>query len=1354
MSTEDANDNAIDAVIDAAAGSASKPPAAGLPAVSADVVEQESGEELDNVVPTRGYRLIPTVCLGGSAGSIQALIEFFRAMPPDSGLVFVVVLHLSPEHASTLADLLSQHTAMPVVQAADAMVVEANRVYVIPPGKHLLSVDGHLKLISLEPERGKRVAVDVFFRTLADTHGAHAAGIVLSGADGDGAIGLKRIKERGGLTVAQDPNEAEHDSMPRSAIATSMVDWVLKTQEMPARLLEYFSREGRIRLPEEGEPTRTGATPPGADAQEADLREVLTFLHTRTGRDFSYYKRATVLRRISRRMQINGSESLPEYLSFLRTHPGESGALLQDMLISVTNFFRDREAFAVLETHIPQLFRDKRPSDTVRVWVAACASGEEAYSVAMLLAEHASKLTAPPSLQVFATDLAEDVVQSARAGVYPATITTDVSEDRLARFFIKEHRGYRVRRELREAVLFAQHDLLKDSPFSKLDLVTCRNLLIYLNRDAQRRALEVFHFSLARQRLLFLGTSESADDAGGLFMPVDKKARLYAAQSAVKMNLPVPVGVSTLTRALQVREDASERTVLPAGTNPTALPTGPFFWPRTDRTGDREAVSETYLHILARGGPASIIVTGQQDILHLSGGAGRYLQFGEGELTRDLLQAIHPMLRVELRGALSRAVETGQLVLAPDLLVELDGQRQGVDIQVTPVQEAASYFVVTFTPRAAAPSLAVTPLVVEADPLTQQLERELTRVKGRLRDVQEQHEVTVEEHKSSVEELQAINEELRSASEELETSREELQAINEELTTVNAELKARVDELGHSNSDLHNLMAATNIATVFLDRQLGITRYTPPAVSLFNLIPTDVGRPLTDLKHRLDYPELEEDATSVLATLSPTERVIKKEGEGWFLARLQPYRSLDDHIAGVVLTCVDITERRRAEEALHRNEQRVRWQKEAFQAEVNGAPLGESLSLLVRPFTEGLMGEVRSAFYITNPEGTRLHPISGAGDMPESYLRKIDGFLIGVDSLACGLAIPAGGPMISRDILTEPLWKPWTKLAQEYDFRGCWSFPIQTRDNKGVGTFALYFREPHTATPEDLALADVIAQGAAIILSHYIEGQERVRAEEAERAAFEEAKRARTEAEEASAAKDHFLAVLSHELRTPLMPINMAMATLSRRTDLPEPVRQVHAMIQRNVALETRFIDDMLDVTRIAHGKMEIVREDLDLHEAVRRAVEVSKPDLEAKGQRLTVTLEGETCRFHGDLARLQQVFWNLLKNASKFTPDGGAIEVRSRCTVGEDLVVEVIDSGIGMEAEAAERIFKPFEQANISVTRQFGGLGLGLAIAKATVEAHGGTLRAESSGLGQGATFIVTLPTAPSVAEPIRNAN
>lgn len=435
--------------------------------IAPDVIEQDFPDQIDDQIPTRGYRLPPLVGIGGSAGIVPALTTFFGAMPADSGMIFVVVLHLSPNYMSAMPEVIQRVTSMPVRHAAEGVKTEPNHVYIIPPGKFLTVVDGHLKLTELENEKGKRVAVDLFFRSLADVYGPHSTAVLLSGADADGAIGIKRVKERGGLTVAQDPEEAEYSGMPRSAIDTGMVDWVLKAKEMPSRLIEYHHNGERLKStlpPEEGPPL----PPPNtvAEQNETALHDVLAFLRMKTGRDFSYYKRATILRRIARRMQVNGAEDLPAYLNYLRTHPGESGALLQDLLISVTNFFRDRDCFAAIERQIPELFKNKAESDTVRVWVPACATGEEAYSLAMLLLEYSRKIERPPALQIFACDLDDEAIQFARAGHYPDTIAADVSDERLARFFIKDHTGYRVRRELREMILFAAHDLLKDAPFS------------------------------------------------------------------------------------------------------------------------------------------------------------------------------------------------------------------------------------------------------------------------------------------------------------------------------------------------------------------------------------------------------------------------------------------------------------------------------------------------------------------------------------------------------------------------------------------------------------------------------------------------------------------------------------------------------------------------------------------------------------------------------------------------------------------------------------------------------------------------------------------------------------------------
>jgi two-component system CheB/CheR fusion protein len=888
-----------------------------LPAIAPDFAEEILQYEIDNIVPTRGYQMTPMVGLGGSAGSIQALGEFFRAMPADSGMVFVVILHLSPTHESTMAEVLGRATTMPVVQAEDGQKVSGDHVYVIPPGKYLTTVDGHLRLIDLKSDKGKRVAVDLFFRSLADTHGPHAAAVVLSGADGDGALGIKRIKERGGLTIAQDPDEAEHPAMPRAAISTGMIDWVLSVGDMPKRLLEYRDNEERLRLPPEDGPQPAPPAKVTPDDGEAALRDVLVFLRTRTGCDFSYYKRATIVRRIARRMQVNGVHDLPAYLAYLRTHLGESGALLQDLMISVTNFFRDRDAFRALERHIPHLFEGKGQSDSLRVWVPACATGEEAYSIAMMLLEHAEKLDSPPEIQLFACDLDDSSIRAARAGHYPETITADVSEERLRRFFIKDHSGYRVRRELREMVLFATHDLLKDAPFSRMELISCRNLLIYLNRDAQDRVFDTFHFALKPEGMLFLGTSEAVDDTSQLFRVIDKKNRLYVRQPASRTGLPLPSGPSALLRVIEAQSKVLAEPVIHGKQFIRDATAG--LQGKLTRHLDRDSLAELHFRLLERFAPPSVIVNADHDVVHLSENAGEFLKFTGGEATMNLLRVVHPALRVELRTALFRASELSETAESPGVPAEIDGERCVVDLRVSPAPEIApGYLLVVFDRRQAAPGdpLPGDPAVsVPTEPVVRHLERELEQTKSRLRDTIEQSEASTEELKASNEELQAMNEELRSATEELETSREELQSINEELTTVNQEMKVKMDEIAHANSDLQNLMASTSIATVFLDRELEITRYTPTAVDLFHLIPGDLGRPLAHLKHRLEYPELMADAEQVLRTLVPMEREVRGDRD-WFLARLQPYRTLEDHIAGLVLTFVDITERRRVTEAM------------------------------------------------------------------------------------------------------------------------------------------------------------------------------------------------------------------------------------------------------------------------------------------------------------------------------------------------------------------------------------------------------------------------------------------------------
>jgi two-component system CheB/CheR fusion protein len=744
----------------------------------------------------------------------------------------------------------------------------------------------------------RRAPVDLFFRGLGDAHGSHAVAVILSGTGRNGSAGLKRVKEYGGLVIAQDPREAEFADMPSNAIATRLVDLVLPIAQMPQHIAAYFERQRR----DAEAPTTAG---PQADELES-LREVLTLLRVRTGHDFSNYKAPTVHRRMARRMNLRGIATVAGYLRLIRQEPDEAVALMKELLISVTNFFRDPAAWAVLEERvIPRLFQDKTSQDQVRAWVAGCATGEEAYSIAMLLAEYSASTTEQPSVQVFATDLDQHALAAARDGLYNEADVADLSSDRLQRFFQREVEGYRVRRELRDVVLFAHHNLIKDPPFSHLDLITCRNLLIYLNRSIQDRVLRAFHFALRPGGYLFLGGSETPEDSNDLFLRLDANAHIYESR---------PV---------------TSRVILPQAEVPILLPRPPSRVPG-QQPADRLLPADLHQRLLEQFAPPSLIITEEHNVVHISERAGRYLEVRGGEPSRDVLALVRPELRPDLRTAIYQATIGRKNIDVRGITVSIEGSLRTVDVAVKPVlrddDPAKGYLLVVFEERSEAPPPTEPPLTLTspADENARHLEEELTRVKAQLRGTIEQYETQVEEAKASNEELQAMNEELRSAAEELETSKEELQSVNEELTTVNQELKVKIEELRLTNNDFQNFINATDIGTIFLDRSMCVKFSTAPARDIFNLLDSDIGRPLSDITHKLVYPAVHKDIRDVLDRLRTTEREVQTIEGRWYLLRLLPYRTNDNRIDGVVLTFLDITQRRNTETQVRQSEERLR----------------------------------------------------------------------------------------------------------------------------------------------------------------------------------------------------------------------------------------------------------------------------------------------------------------------------------------------------------------------------------------------------------------------------------------------
>jgi two-component system, chemotaxis family, CheB/CheR fusion protein len=844
-------------------------------------------DEPDDLIQSMPGFLI--VGLGASAGGIEALREFFTYVPADSGIAYVVILHLSPDHESQLANVLQTVTPLPVSQVTESVRVEPNHVYVVSPNQHLTMVDGKLMVSPNTLIEERRAPVDIFFRTLAEMHHNRAVCVVLSGSGADGSMGLKRVKERGGVVFVQNPREAAFNEMPRSAIATDLVDDVLPVAAIPARIMAYKASLGTIAIPLEANQR--------PEEQQQALREVFTQLRVRTGHDFSNYKRQTLLRRITRRINVRNLPDLPAYAAYIRENLDEVQAMLKDLLISVTNFFRDKEAFAAIEQDIlPRIFYGKRADEQVRIWVVGCATGEEAYSIAMLCAERVIGVIDAPAVQIFASDIDEAAIAHAREGLYTLNETADVSPERLRRFFTLEDQRYRIRREIREMVLFANHNILKDPPFSHLDLVTCRNMLIYLNHTAQERVMETLHFALNPGGYLFLGSSESVDGSNDLFSTVNREQHIFQSRSTGARTLPVP----DLTPTGRVHAARQMLTV-----------------PEPDeRIRERLNYDDLHQRLLEEYAPPSLVVNEDYAVIRLSERAGRYLQIAGKELSNNLLQLVRPELRLELRSALYQAVQRQTNIQTDPLSVRIDEHIETVTIRVRPVlrqDDPAQGFLLIVFEQGTAPPGDTEPVMRSDEPIARQLEDEVQRLKQQLRTSSEQYEYQTEELRATNEELYALNEELRSSTEELETSKEELQSINEELRTVNQELKVKVEEVTQHSTNLQNLVNSTNIGTIFLDRGLRVKLFTPAARELFSLIPADYGRSLADITHRLGDVDVLVDAETVLEKLRTIEREVYTTNGRVYLLRVLPYRAGEDRIGGVVITFVEISERKQRE---------------------------------------------------------------------------------------------------------------------------------------------------------------------------------------------------------------------------------------------------------------------------------------------------------------------------------------------------------------------------------------------------------------------------------------------------------
>jgi two-component system CheB/CheR fusion protein len=879
----------------------------------------------------------PIVGVGASAGGVEALESLFRAMPPDPGMAFVIVTHLAPKRESMLPEILARDTRMPVHIAEHNQPIRRDHVYVAPADTVLDIKNGRLRVRAVEDGR-ERTPIDSFFAALAEDQSECAIGIVLSGGGSDGTLGIKAIKEHGGLTLAQatDGSGPRHASMPASAIASGLVDLAVAVEEMPAQLLGYV-RSFDI-LEKAGDKEKHA---------ESIRKAICNILLERTGHDFSGYKTRTFYRRLERRMQVLQLPSLESYAARLRDDPGEVNTLFRDLLIGVTNFFRDRKAFEALEALVmPKLFAGKGAQDTIRVWVPGCATGEEVYSLAIMLREQIEQARSRAKAQIFATDIDEAALAVARSGRYPDTLLEGVSKARLERFFTSEGASYVINKPIRDMCVFSSHSVVRDPPFSRMDLISCRNLLIYLNSELQNHVIPIFHYALKPGGFLFLGTSENITQHSDLFAPLDKKNRVFERRGdGARLQLPL----------------LFRRHGVGAGEGPRE-PEGRSL---------RQAV-ET--RVLDRYVPPHVVATREGDIVYFSAGTGKYLEAPPGRPSRSLMAMARKGLRLPLRSALHEAVESGRAVSRDNIPVEFDDHAEFVRVAIEPMRDddSGSLYLVVFSE--------LRPTAQEETPAKRrkgrggrdhgldQIERELRETRERLQSMAEEYETAIEELKSSNEEMVSVNEELQSTNEELETSKEELQSVNEELQTVNHELTVKIEELDRANSYLKNLYESTEIATIFLDRDLIIRSFTPAVTRVFNLIPGDRGRPLTDIAHSLDYAELPQDIQQVFGTRQPFERrVDRKDGAAHYIARALPYWAGNGKVEGAVLTFSDVTSLARAEE-----QQRV------LVAELNHR-VKNMLTVIVSIATLTLKGEQGEAFGETFLQ--RLHAMARAYDL-------------------------------------------------------------------------------------------------------------------------------------------------------------------------------------------------------------------------------------------------------------------------------------------------------------------------------------------------------------------------------------
>ena len=1209
--------------------------------------------------------IFPVVGVGASAGGLDAFRELLRHLPINTGMAFVLIQHLAANRESLLSEILGRETEMPVTQVRDNMTLEPNCVYVIAPNTEMSLAEGVLKLTPRKSIPGKYMPADLFFTSLAAERKSQAIAIVLSGTDGDGAVGLEEVKAAGGITFAQCEATAEFNGMPNTAAATGQVDFILPPQAIAEELIK-ISRHPYVAR-------QTSATV--KSGEDETLADIFLLLRNATGVNFTHYKRSTVRRRIERRMLLYKLEERSDYVRYLQDHPDEVQALYLDLLIIVTQFFRDEPAFEALkELVFPQIVAGKSFESPIRIWIPGCATGEEVYSIAICLLEFLAEQMLKPAIQIFGTDLSETAIDKARTGIYPPNRLTGLSSQRLRRFFVQVEGGYQINKRIREMCIFARHDLGSDPPFSALDLISCRNVLIYFAPPLQKRVLPMFHYSLNPTGFLLLGSSESVGEASDLFAEINERVRIYArTQAPIRLSFDLSSGNYPLAVA-DLDRDINQEYQDPV---------------RVQELAERI--------VLDRYAPVGVLCTERLEILQFRGDTSAYLSPAPGEPSFNLLKMIRPSLLPELRVIIHQAKRQDGSASKAGLIVAKSNQQVTVEIEVIPFRVPPArerYWLISFKQRS-------NPVVeiasdrnnnkqTDAESEIRLLRQELTDSQAYLQATMEEQESTNQRLAAANEEILSSNEELQSTNEELQTAKEEIQAANEELKTTNDELQHRNIEARQSNDDLLNLLRSVELPILMLQEDLRIRRFTPAAQRIFNLIETDIGRMLSDIRPNINIPDLESLIREAIDTPTVIEREVRDETNRWYSLTIRPYKTIENQIDGAVLSLLNI-------DNLKRNAEQLR---------------------ASRDYAEAIVETVRQPLIVLDEE-LRVKTAN------QSFYQMFRVLPAQIERQAF-FELSNGQWNIPR--LRQLLEEILPNHNQFQDFEVEHEFEEIGTKTLLLNAYELAFTEGRSIL---LAIEDITQRQQFEIERTELLAQERA---------------ARLSAEAANTSKDQFISLLSHELRTPLNSIVGWSNQLLRQNNLDEEtVTRGLETIERNARLQSQLIEDLLDISRIVRGELRLEFCPISLTSVIETTLETVRLTAEQKEIQLETSLAPDPIWVSGDSNRIQQVISNLLTNAIKFTPEGGRVEIHLTCST-DHAQVRVIDTGKGISPDFLPYMFERFRQSDSASIRKYGGLGLGLAIVRELVELHRGTVTAQSPGEGQGATFTVRLPltTAP----------